>query len=89
MSMGQSRIAEFDQEMASTRKTLERIPDDKWDYKPHPKSGTMGWYAGHLANLPSWPIFTIGQDELDLAGPFEMPSTRFGFCFNSKNPCNQ
>ena len=76
MAIAQSLLPEFDQEMASTRKTLERIPDDKWDYKPHPKSGTMGWYAGHLANLPSWPIFTIAQDELDLAGPFEMPSTK-------------
>jgi len=76
MPIAQSLLPEFDQEMANTRKTLERIPDNKWDYKPHAKSGTMGWYAGHLANLPSWPIFTIGQDELDLAQPFDMPSTK-------------
>ena len=76
MAIAQALLPEFDQEMANTRKTLERVPDSKWDYKPHPKSGTMGWYAGHLANLPSWPIFTIRQDELDLAQPFDMPSTK-------------
>ena len=76
MAIAQSLLPEFDQEMANTRKTLERVPDNKWDYKPHPKSGTMGWYAGHLSNLPSWPIFTIRQDELDLAQPFDWPSTK-------------
>lgn len=76
MAIAQALLPEFDQEMANTRKTLERVPDSKWDYKPHPKSGTMGWYAGHLANLPSWPIFTIRQDELDLAQPFDTPSTK-------------
>ena len=43
MAIAQSLLPEFDQEMANTRKTLERIPDNKWDYKPHAKSGTMGW----------------------------------------------
>ncbi|MGH9641738.1 MAG: DinB family protein [Terriglobales bacterium] len=76
MTIAQGLLPEFDQEMANTRKTLERVPDDKWDYKPHSKSGTMGWYAAHLANLASWPIFTIGQDELDLSQPFDMPSTK-------------
>jgi uncharacterized damage-inducible protein DinB len=76
MPIAQAILPEFDQEMGNTRKTLERVPDNKWDYKPHTKSGTMGWYAGHLANLASWPIFTIGHDELDLSQPFDMPSTK-------------
>ena len=42
MPMNQAFLAEFDQEFANTRKTLERVPDDKWDYKPHAKSGTKG-----------------------------------------------
>src|SRR4051794_23127250 len=76
MAIAQSLLPEFDQEMANTRKTLERVPDDKWDYKPHAKSGTMGWYAAHLANLTSWPVVAIQQDVLDLAQPFNMPSTK-------------
>ncbi|MBO0858740.1 MAG: DinB family protein [Chloracidobacterium sp.] len=66
MSMSASLLPEFDQEMSNTRKVLERVPDDKFDWKPHEKSGTLGWLANHLANLPSWTIFTINQDSLDL-----------------------
>jgi uncharacterized damage-inducible protein DinB len=67
MSISASLLPEFDQEMANTRKALERMPDDKFDWKPHEKSGTMGWLANHLANLPSWTVYTINQDSLDLA----------------------
>ncbi len=45
MTIGQSMLPEFDQEMKSTRQVLERVPDEKWDWKPHEKSGTVGWYA--------------------------------------------
>ncbi|HEU0179235.1 MAG TPA: DinB family protein [Blastocatellia bacterium] len=67
MSISASLLPEFDQEMANTRKALERVPDDKFDWKPHEKSGTMGWLANHLANLPSWTVYTINRDSLDLA----------------------
>jgi len=67
MSISASLLPEFDQEMANTRKALERMPDDKFDWKPHEKSGTMGWLANHLANLPNWTVYTINQDSLDLA----------------------
>ena len=69
MGIAQSFLPEFDQEMANTRKTLERVPDNKWEYKPHAKSGTMGWYAGHLSNLPMWASVTMAQDSLDMAPP--------------------
>jgi uncharacterized damage-inducible protein DinB len=69
MSISASLLPEFDQEMSNTRKALERIPDDKFDWKPHEKSGTLGWIANHLANLPSWTVFAINQDSLDLAPP--------------------
>jgi len=69
MSISASLLPEFDQEMTNTRKALERVPDDKFDWKPHEKSGAMGWLANHLANLPSWMVFTINQDSLDLAPP--------------------
>jgi uncharacterized damage-inducible protein DinB len=64
--MNQAFLGEFEQEMANTRKTLERVPDAKLGWKPHPKSGTMAWLAGHVANLPSWINITFDQDSLDL-----------------------
>jgi uncharacterized damage-inducible protein DinB len=69
MSISASLLPEFDQEMANTRKALERIPDDKFDWMPHEKSMAMGGLATHLANLPTWTVFTINQDSLDLAPP--------------------
>jgi uncharacterized damage-inducible protein DinB len=73
MTIGQSMLAEFDQEMQGTRKVLERVPDDKWAWKPHEKSGTVGWLAGHLATLPGWTTMTIKTEELDYA-PVNGPS---------------
>jgi uncharacterized damage-inducible protein DinB len=67
MSMGKALLGEFDQEMKSTRKVLERIPDDKWDWKPYEKCGTLGWMAGHVATLPGWASMTIQTDSLDYA----------------------
>ena len=67
MGLSDSLLPEFDHEMASTRKTLERVPEDKSDWKPHEKSTTMGGLATHLTNIPMWAIYTIEQDSLDLA----------------------
>ena len=53
MSIAQSMLAEFDQEMAGTRKTLERVPDDNMTFRPHPKSFPMGTLAYHVADLPA------------------------------------
>jgi uncharacterized damage-inducible protein DinB len=74
MAIAQSLLPEFDLEMANTRKTLERVPEDKFDYKPHPKSGSMGWLAAHLANIPSWPVMTLQHDSLDIAPAGQPPS---------------
>ncbi len=77
MTIGQSMLPEFDEEMKNTRKTLERVPDEKWNWKPHEKSGTLGWLAAHVGNVPSWITMTINTEELDYApvnGPsFEPP----------------
>jgi len=62
-------LPEFDHEMANTRKTLERVPDAKFDWKPHTKSFPMGKLASHLANIPSWVGTTIEHDSMDVAGP--------------------
>ena len=73
MTLSATLLPEFDQEMASTRKSLERVPEDKFDWKPHPKSGTLGWLATFMAVLPSWASTTIVQDSLDLAPPGSPP----------------
>jgi hypothetical protein len=66
MNLNQAILPEFDHEMANTRKTLERVPDDKLAWKPHEKSMTLGRLAELVARLPSWPVFMIKQDELEL-----------------------
>ncbi len=66
MGLGQAMLPEFDQEMANTRKTLERVPEDKMGWKPHEKSGTMGWLANHVATIPRLAVFTIEQDSVDV-----------------------
>jgi uncharacterized damage-inducible protein DinB len=60
-------VREFDQEMSKTRTTLERVPKDEWDWKPHEKSGTLGWMAGHVATLPGFSIAVSTAPDLDLA----------------------
>jgi uncharacterized damage-inducible protein DinB len=66
MSIGRSMIPEFDMEMAGTRKVLERIPDDRLDWKIHAKSNTIGWVANHLADIPAWVDMTISHDCFDI-----------------------
>jgi len=65
--INQALLPEFDMEMANTRKTLERVPDDKLGWKPHEKSMTLGRLAGHLAELPGWAANTLEADTLDIA----------------------
>lgn len=67
MPINQALLGEFDHEMAGTRKTLERIPEDKFDWAPHPKSMKLGALAQHLADMPGWVANTIEQDSLDIA----------------------
>jgi uncharacterized damage-inducible protein DinB len=73
MTIGQMIIGEFDQEMQNTRKVLERCPDEKWNWKPHEKSGTVGWLAGHVATMPGWIGVTLTTDQLDYA-PVDGPA---------------
>jgi uncharacterized damage-inducible protein DinB len=73
MSLSQSLLPEFDQEMANTRRVLERMPMDKYDWKPHEKSFSLGKLATHVAHLPSWAAMTLATDELDIGKPFDQP----------------
>ena len=67
MSIAQSLLPELDQEMAGTRKTLERIPEDKFGWRPHEKSFTMISLATHIANMLGWGTTTIKEDSFDYA----------------------
>jgi uncharacterized damage-inducible protein DinB len=67
MSYAETILPEFDQEMANTRKVLERIPDDRLDWQAHPKSHTIGWNANHVADLPNWLVVTLTKPSLDIA----------------------
>jgi len=73
MPISQALLPEFDIEIANTRKTLDRITDENLAYKPHEKSPTLGWLAGHLANLPSWATMTISISSLDIAASPRTP----------------
>jgi uncharacterized damage-inducible protein DinB len=53
--------------MANTRKVLERIPEDKLNWQPHPKSHTIGWNANHLADLPNWLVAALTTPSFDVA----------------------
>lgn len=67
MSIGADLLPEFDQEMAATRRVLERVPGDKAQWKPHPKSFPLGHLAQLVSWMPGWIANTLGQTSLDLA----------------------
>ena len=67
MSISETLLPEFDQEMASTRRVIERVPDDKPDWKPHPKSFSVAHLAQLLASLSGWIGQALTNTELDLA----------------------
>jgi len=78
MSIAESILPEFEHEMAGTRKTLERIPDDKLDWKAHQKSNTIGWVSAHLAEIPGWVEGTLARDSWDInpvgGEPYKSPT---------------
>jgi uncharacterized damage-inducible protein DinB len=61
-------VPEFDHEMTTTRKLLERVPEGKFDWKPHPRSMSLGVLATHVATIPHWGEVTLTQSEIDLGG---------------------
>jgi uncharacterized damage-inducible protein DinB len=69
MAIKESILPEFDHEMATTRKLLERVPEDKKDWQPHPKSMSLGRLSQHLATLPNWVQATMNQTELHMNPP--------------------
>jgi uncharacterized damage-inducible protein DinB len=73
MSLSETLLPELDHEMSNTRRTLERVPDEKLDWSPHSKSMTFRALASHLANIPTWASHAINLDSLDLAPPGQPP----------------
>src|SRR5215204_3002465 len=88
-TMGSILIAEIEQEAISARKCLERIPADKFAWKPHEKSMTFGRLASHVAEMFGWTPPTLQQAELDFSKmdykPFEPKTTEELVEFLDKN----
>jgi uncharacterized damage-inducible protein DinB len=66
MTIAETLLPEFDREMATTRRLLERVPDDRLAWQPHAKSMTLGRLAEHLGELALWGRMTISAPEVDL-----------------------
>ncbi len=60
-------LKEMQDEAVTTRKMLSIVPEDKYDWKPHPKSMSLRQLATHIAELPSWVSMAVTTDELDFA----------------------
>lgn len=78
MSIADTLLPEFDQEMASTRRVIERVPDDDPEWKPHPKSFCMAHLAQLLSWMPGWIGQTLTSTELELstAGSYDLKPTQ-------------
>ena len=75
MGLSAALLPEFDHEMQNTRKVLERVPEGKPDYRPHPKSMAMGRLAAHVAEIPKWAGMTLTTESLDISPPGAPPRT--------------
>ena len=65
-SMRPPAFNDLETELANTRRVLERVPDEHWDWKPHEKSMTLGRIASHLAELPNLAVIALTRDEFDV-----------------------
>ncbi len=68
MNLNELLLAQLERETASTRKTIERVPEGKDDWKPHPKSMQLGYLTSLVAGMFGWIAMMIDKDFLDLAG---------------------
>lgn len=66
-SLKQLALGDLSQELATTRRVLERVPDEHFSWKPHAKSFTLGALAAHVAQLTEWQRTVLVTEELDLA----------------------
>src|SRR5277367_5807159 len=75
MSLAESLLMEFDQEAQTTKRVLERVPDDKLSWKPHPKSFSLGQLALHIASGPGAIARAVAQDSVE-APSFAQPEPK-------------
>lgn len=82
MAIRDALLPEYDHELATTRRLLERVPEAEFGWAPHPKSMTLGQLAGHVANIPFWCSATMDAASYDVAASndkaarLETPSSR-------------
>jgi len=69
MTIADLLLQDFDTEISNTRRTLERVPEGKNDWKCHPKSMELGRLAMHCATLPQFGYYIIEDEGMDLAAP--------------------
>ncbi|MBI4455508.1 MAG: DinB family protein [Acidobacteria bacterium] len=74
MAIKDSLLPEYDQEMKTTRKLLERVPETEFAWKPHEKSMSMGRLAAHLVELPDFANAILDHNSYDIAGGGDRPS---------------
>ena len=74
----QMTLPEFTHEMATTRKLLERIPEDKLDWKMDDRSHTLAWNGSHLAEMPGWTANILHEPFFDMNptgdDPYDTPN---------------
>jgi uncharacterized damage-inducible protein DinB len=68
MPIYEKLLSEFDEEMVTTRRVIERVPTDKGEWKPHPKSFPLAHLTQLVATMPGWIARMLGEDEMNLAG---------------------
>lgn len=68
MRISETFLPEFEQEMATTRRVLERVPTDQGGWKPHPKSFSIGHLAQLVSWMPGWITQALKETRLDLSG---------------------
>lgn len=73
MAIVDALLPEFDHEMTTTRKLLERVPEDKLAWKPHARSFSLGELATHVATLPMWGEMILSKPEFDAGGDQRQP----------------
>ena len=73
MSIAESFLAEIDQEAATTKRVLERVPGDKLSWKPHEKSMSLGQLALHTATIPGMVVGIVTPDVFELPSSFDSP----------------
>ena len=84
MTIAEVLLQDFDSEMSNTRRTLERVPEDKPDYRPHEKSMPLGRLSMHCATLPLFATYILEDDSMDMAAP---KRPRAELTFKSRGEC--